>query len=259
MWYHKRGSLAVVNQQRRDLLGDSAIEVLATTGMRGLTHRAVDDAAGLPPGTAKNYFRTRDALLLAAAERCAEHYRAAPRPMPTDRASLAAVLLVMLRNVVGPGRSRMLANLQLRSAYQAPLSAVLDDVAAADFAYFADALRHAGLPATPRHATALTLALHAAAPICSAGMTSCWQPRGWIDSTTSWQTSWTPSRESRPRKRPRHARVGDEPLCHAPQFVRRHFCAAIGSARGVRRLRGRGRVIVSGRRRVVRRARSSTG
>ncbi|WP_331769536.1 TetR family transcriptional regulator (plasmid) [Embleya sp. NBC_00888] len=153
-----------MNQQRRDLLGDSAIEVLATTGMRGLTHRAVDDAAGLPPGTAKNYFRTRDALLLAAAERCAEHYRAAPRPMPTDRASLAAVLLVMLRNVVGPGRSRMLANLQLRSAYQAPLSAVLDDVAAADFAYFADALRHAGLPATPRHATALTLALHAAAP-----------------------------------------------------------------------------------------------
>lgn len=153
-----------MNQQRRDLLRDAAIEVLASAGMRGLTHRAVDDEAALPPGTAKNYYPTRDALLLGAAERCAEHYRAAPRPLPTDRAALAALLLSMLRNAVGPGRSRMLANLQLRSAYQPPLSAVLDELAAADFGYFADALRNAGLPAAPRHAATLTLALHGAVP-----------------------------------------------------------------------------------------------
>jgi DNA-binding transcriptional regulator YbjK len=40
--------------------------------MRGLTHRAVDRAAGLPEGSASYYFRTRQALLQATVERLAE-------------------------------------------------------------------------------------------------------------------------------------------------------------------------------------------
>jgi len=44
-------------------IGDAAIVVLAEHGARGLTHRAVDQAAGLPPGTTSNYARTRAALL----------------------------------------------------------------------------------------------------------------------------------------------------------------------------------------------------
>jgi DNA-binding transcriptional regulator YbjK len=44
-------------------IGDAAIAVLAEHGARGLTHRAVDQAAGLPPGTTSNYARTRAALL----------------------------------------------------------------------------------------------------------------------------------------------------------------------------------------------------
>ena len=54
---------------RRDLLCDCAISVLAAEGGRGLTHRAVDRAAGVPEGTTKNYFPSRDALLGAAADR----------------------------------------------------------------------------------------------------------------------------------------------------------------------------------------------
>jgi DNA-binding transcriptional regulator YbjK len=50
---------------RRTVLADAAIDVLAESGMRGLTHRAVDRAAGLPPGTTSAYFRTRQALLTA--------------------------------------------------------------------------------------------------------------------------------------------------------------------------------------------------
>ncbi len=46
--------------------------MLGTEGSRGLTHRAVDEAAGLPPGSTSNYFRTRDSLLEAAAHRHAE-------------------------------------------------------------------------------------------------------------------------------------------------------------------------------------------
>ena len=44
-------------------IGEAAIIVLAEHGARGLTHRAVDQLAGLPPGTTSNYARTRAALL----------------------------------------------------------------------------------------------------------------------------------------------------------------------------------------------------
>jgi Tetracyclin repressor-like, C-terminal domain len=53
-------------------VGDAAIAVLAEHGARGLTHRAVDQAAGLPPGTTSNYARTRSALLGLTLARIAE-------------------------------------------------------------------------------------------------------------------------------------------------------------------------------------------
>lgn len=56
------------NPQRRAVLLDAAIDVLADRGARGLTYRAVDDTAGVPPGTASNYFTTRDELLTQASE-----------------------------------------------------------------------------------------------------------------------------------------------------------------------------------------------
>jgi AcrR family transcriptional regulator len=60
------------NPERRTRLADAGLAVLAESGARGLTHRAVDAAAGLPAGTASNYFRTRDALLGALGERIFE-------------------------------------------------------------------------------------------------------------------------------------------------------------------------------------------
>jgi hypothetical protein len=53
-------------------VADAAIIVLADNGARGLTHRAVDQAAGLPPGTTSNYARTREALLTLTLTRIAE-------------------------------------------------------------------------------------------------------------------------------------------------------------------------------------------
>ena len=53
-------------------VADAAIAVLADHGARGLTHRAVDQAAGLPPGTTSNYARTREALLTLTLTRIAE-------------------------------------------------------------------------------------------------------------------------------------------------------------------------------------------
>ncbi|GAA3622499.1 hypothetical protein GCM10022419_130220 [Nonomuraea rosea] len=154
------------NQDRRQRLQDAAIEVLADQGGRGLTHRAVDTAAAVPPGTAKNYFPTRQAVLRAAAERCVELYDEVPRPVPADRESLVALMGALLADVAGAGRTRLLAYLELQAeAARLPwLAAIVDGIAAADFAAFEQAQRAAGLPVTPERATAVTLALHGALP-----------------------------------------------------------------------------------------------
>jgi DNA-binding transcriptional regulator YbjK len=64
------------NPERRAQILDAAIGILADVGVGGLTHRQVDDRAGLPAGTTSNYFRTRQALLEATAARTVElHWR----------------------------------------------------------------------------------------------------------------------------------------------------------------------------------------
>ena len=60
------------NPGRRSSLADAGLRVLASSGARGLTHRAVDAAADVPTGTTSNYFRSRDALLGALADRIFE-------------------------------------------------------------------------------------------------------------------------------------------------------------------------------------------
>lgn len=57
---------------RRPLIAERALRVLAKLGSRGLTHRAVDDEAGLPRGSTSYYFRTRDQLVASAAARLLE-------------------------------------------------------------------------------------------------------------------------------------------------------------------------------------------
>ncbi|MFI5691026.1 TetR/AcrR family transcriptional regulator [Kribbella sp. NPDC051586] len=54
---------------RQDAIADAAIHLVATRGLRGLTHRAVDTEAGLPPGSTSYYLRTRIALLTACVSR----------------------------------------------------------------------------------------------------------------------------------------------------------------------------------------------
>lgn len=56
---------------RAEVIADAALKLLAERGMRGLTHRAVDEAAGLPQGSTSNHARTRQALLEAAVQRLA--------------------------------------------------------------------------------------------------------------------------------------------------------------------------------------------
>ncbi|CAM5627110.1 TetR family transcriptional regulator [Streptomyces atroolivaceus] len=57
---------------RAELIADTALALLAERGTRGLTHRAVDERAGLPQGSTSNHARTRQALLEASVRRLAE-------------------------------------------------------------------------------------------------------------------------------------------------------------------------------------------
>ena len=72
---------------RRTAILDGALAVLAEQGMRGLTHRAVDTAAGLPAGSTSYYFRSRAALVAGCVERLVE------RDLAEDVATVDAAVL----------------------------------------------------------------------------------------------------------------------------------------------------------------------
>lgn len=67
------------NLERRTKLADAAVKVLAREGARGLTHRAVDAEAGVPKGTASNYFASRDGIVEAILLRIGERLQPDPK------------------------------------------------------------------------------------------------------------------------------------------------------------------------------------
>lgn len=100
---------------RIDQVGDAAIAVLAEQGARGLTHRAVDTAGDLPPGTTSNYARTRAALLMLTLRRIAELDAADGTAGAAGAAGLAGLLATMLHRMLtdAAARRRVLARLEL--------------------------------------------------------------------------------------------------------------------------------------------------
>jgi DNA-binding transcriptional regulator YbjK len=120
------------NEERRRRLADAGLSVLAREGARGLTHRAVDEAAGTPPGTASNYFRTRAALVAGLVARIGE--RLAPDPevvaelsrQPPSRALFAAYVRdIVARLSAAPEVTLALFELRLEGARRPEVGAVL--------------------------------------------------------------------------------------------------------------------------------------
>ncbi|MEV0241567.1 TetR family transcriptional regulator C-terminal domain-containing protein [Streptomyces sp. NPDC050674] len=102
--------------ERRTLLADAALDVLADEGIRGLTHRAVDRRAAMPPGTTSAYFRTRAALLTALVTRLVqldqrELHTTAERlpPLSTSEDLVNGLALLVRQRLTGEGRRRSLA------------------------------------------------------------------------------------------------------------------------------------------------------
>lgn len=160
---------------RAELIGDTAIAVLAGQGARGLTHRAVDRAAGLPAGSTSNYARTREALLMcaltritqleaadAAAVTTQDPRREPPASVAVEQgadpaALLAAPIADMLHQGLTRGRTRVLARyeLALESTRRPELRAIYDEASRPFREPVAGLLRMAGSAAPDRHARML--------------------------------------------------------------------------------------------------------
>jgi DNA-binding transcriptional regulator YbjK len=150
---------------RRAEILDGALAVLAGQGMRGLTHRAVDAAAGLPAGSTSYYFRSRDALVAGCVERLLERdlaedvpavEAALPEPVPAEPvppgtvrpegaghddgrcAALVTALTVVGVRMATAERTRTLAR------YELSLAAVRDAELRAELVRGGDTIRRRG-------------------------------------------------------------------------------------------------------------------
>ncbi|WP_035869263.1 TetR/AcrR family transcriptional regulator [Kitasatospora cheerisanensis] len=122
-------------------IADAAVAVIAERGLRGLTHRAVDEAAGLPVGSTSNLARTRSALLELALVRIAEVESAAvvgdvpDVPVGDRRAArrmLIAVVADGLEQALTTGRTLTVARIELalEAARRPELRSVYDRLGA---------------------------------------------------------------------------------------------------------------------------------
>jgi DNA-binding transcriptional regulator YbjK len=107
-------TLSTTPSGRARQAADAAIAVLADHGARGLTHRAVDQAAGLSPGTTSNYARTREALLTLTLTRIAELDLAEGAATVAGSGLADDVARMVHQWIIEPGRrQRFLARLEL--------------------------------------------------------------------------------------------------------------------------------------------------
>ena len=120
---------------RAELIASTALELIAERGLRGLTHRAVDEAAGLPAGSTSYHARTRARLIEAALVWLVEQEEAEPSLRSLreseavgglDRATVAAMGADFLHTAYTRDRARSLARFEL--ALEAGRSPALREV-----------------------------------------------------------------------------------------------------------------------------------
>lgn len=106
-------------EDRRTLIADSAIEVVARDGVRALTHRAVDAEAGLSSGSTSYYCRTRSQLLSLTVDRLVALLRGYVEASgiqelrPSDAAELARALVGMEAGLLTDYRAELTARAAL--------------------------------------------------------------------------------------------------------------------------------------------------
>jgi AcrR family transcriptional regulator len=95
---------------------EAAVHLLGTEGLRALTHARVDERAGLPKGSASNYFRTRAQLVTGVSDWIGERELAEADEMattPRSAADLVETLSAGIDFLTGPNRVMTAARLTL--------------------------------------------------------------------------------------------------------------------------------------------------
>ncbi|MFB7517261.1 TetR/AcrR family transcriptional regulator [Streptomyces sp. NPDC056144] len=165
---------------RADRIGDAALDLLVERGMRGLTHRAVDERAGLPQGSTSNHARTRQALLETAVRR--QVHREArvltPDEMPgTDGGApvtidaLVDALSLALHRYLTDHRALLVSRyeLALEATRRPELRAFFDAAGSAFHGPVVAMMTAAGSPAPERHALSLVAWCEGLMFSCAAG------------------------------------------------------------------------------------------
>ncbi|MER6033708.1 TetR family transcriptional regulator [Streptomyces sp. NPDC001835] len=154
------------NPERRAALVDAGIAVLAREGARGLTFRAVDAEAGVPTGTASNYFASRDDLLRQIDARL--HVRLAPDPkvleallsQRRDRALVAAFMRDLMDRAVRDRTGYLaLFEMRLEATRRPELRASFTASVRGDLEQGMEFHRAAGLPGGDETVAVLYLAM----------------------------------------------------------------------------------------------------
>ncbi|MFI1768824.1 TetR/AcrR family transcriptional regulator [Streptomyces sp. NPDC020800] len=168
---------------RADLVADTALALLAERGMRGLTHRAVDEAAGLPQGSTSNLARTRQALLELAVRRHAEREARvlAFEELPDPHGGLDALaegLALAVHRSLTRGRDLLIARyeLALEATRRPELRAFYDATGAVFKEQLAALLTAVGSPAPDRHVLSLIAWADGLMFSCAAGSFSAEVP-----------------------------------------------------------------------------------
>ncbi len=144
-------------------LGKAAVQVLAVKGARGFTHRAVDQCAGLPEGTASRYARSREALFeLAINTLFIEEWEAAAnatkykiRTISTAAEFVDACVNGTLALLEAPEKYRARRELQLEATRSPALRRLFRPARAAFVAEMAEGIKGLGVTDAYAHADVL--------------------------------------------------------------------------------------------------------
>ncbi|GAA2812087.1 TetR/AcrR family transcriptional regulator [Streptomyces showdoensis] len=161
---------------RAERIGDAALDLLVERGMRGLTHRAVDERAGLPQGSTSNHARTRQALLETAVRRQVEREAAVltPDELPAADAgpeALVDALALALHRYLTDHRALLVSRyeLALEATRRPELRAFFDSAGSVFHGPVTAMMAGAGSPAPERHALSLIAWCEGLMFSCAAG------------------------------------------------------------------------------------------
>ncbi|MBB4981927.1 TetR/AcrR family transcriptional regulator [Streptomyces nymphaeiformis] len=147
---------------RAERIGDATLALLVERGMRGLTHRAVDEQAGLPQGSTSNHARTRQALLEAAVRRQVEREAEVltPHELPGPESggeALVDALALSLHRYLTDHRSLLVSRyeLALEATRRPELRSFFDAAGSTFHTPLIAMMAAAGSPEPERHALSL--------------------------------------------------------------------------------------------------------